>query len=264
MATRIKAKKLAPKKPVARATVPTGKALYLYGISAAKDKKPAITVPGIDGSGRVQPMKVGAFVCWVAPVDAEEFGADLNANMENLEWLADASVRHQRAVADIAEHTSILPARFGTVFLSLASLEEHVRTQQKALESALKRVAGADEWGVKVFREIAHSTGAAITADSGSDYLKKKATLMHSAENRGADEEIQKFAAELAKLARASAATGKVSGTQRDLMWQASFLLPRSKQKQWDAALKRWANRWGESRRIEATGPWPPYSFVSS
>lgn len=260
---KLPAKKSAPKKSARRAVLPSGKALYLYGISPSTGKPKAITAPGIDEGSAVQPLRVDSFVCWVAPVDANEFGAKLNSNMENLEWLSEAGVRHQHAVAEIAQKTAILPARFGTVFLSTQSLEEHIRTQKKALLAAMKRVQGADEWGVKVFREISHATAAVITAASGSDYLRKKATLMHAGESRGADEQIQQFAAELGKIARASAATGKVSGTQRDLMWQASFLLPRSKQKQWDAALQRWAKRWGDTRRIEATGPWPPYSFVS-
>jgi hypothetical protein len=267
MATRLKKslkRKSAPKKPPRGVRPTAGKALYLYGISPGSAKRKSISTPGIDGTGEVHALKMDTFLCWVAPVNAQEFGANLNANMENLEWLADASVRHQRAVSEIAENADILPTRFGTVFLSEQSLREHVRGQKKALQSALKRVSGADEWGVKVFREVTRASAAVVTAASGRDYLQKKATLMHSAESRGADEEIKAFAAELAKISRATAATGKVSGTQRDLMWQASFLLPRAKQKQWDTVLKRWANRWGETRRIEATGPWPPYSFVSS
>ncbi len=269
MAARIKPAKRsakparAPKKPAARATASFGHGLYLYGVSATQAKPASILAAGMDGDSRVHAVKVGDLLCWIAAVDAEEFGAKLNANMEDLEWLADASVRHQRAMAEIAEHASVLPARFGTVFLSRESLQQHILEQKKSLAAALKRVSGADEWGVKVFRETSRAAAAVITAASGKDYLQKKATLMHSAENRGADEEIKEFAAELAKICRASAATGKVSGNQPGLMWQASFLLPRGKQKQWDSLLKKWANRWDDSRRIEATGPWPPYSFVS-
>jgi hypothetical protein len=28
--------------------------------------------------------------------------------------------------------------------------------------------------------------------------------------------------------------------------------------------LRKYAQQWGEERSIECTGPWPPYSFVSS
>src|SRR5207253_11033189 len=52
------------------------------------------------------------------------------------------------------------------------------------------------------------------------------------------------------------------SGGLKGLQWQATFLVPRSRRKQWDATLKKFAARWDQSRRIECTGPWPPYSFV--
>ncbi len=57
---------------------------------------------------------------------------------------------------------------------------------------------------------------------------------------------------------------GKVSGGQRDLEWQASFLVRRADRKKWDDVLAKFARRWGYERRIETTGPWPPYSFVSA
>ena len=56
---------------------------------------------------------------------------------------------------------------------------------------------------------------------------------------------------------------GKVSSGQRDLEWQASFLVPRAHRRQWDATLAEFATRWSGMRRIECTGPWPPYSFVA-
>jgi hypothetical protein len=77
------------------------------------------------------------------------------------------------------------------------------------------------------------------------------------------DEELTELARALAKVAKGSAPTGKVSGAQNDLLWQATFLLPRARRKQWDAVLKKFVKRWEGARRIEVNGPWPPYSFVS-
>jgi hypothetical protein len=37
----------------------------------------------------------------------------------------------------------------------------------------------------------------------------------------------------------------------------------RSKRNQWDRVLQDFLNQWEGRRRIEVTGPWPPYSFVS-
>ena len=74
---------------------------------------------------------------------------------------------------------------------------------------------------------------------------------------------MREFAAALKKIARSSAPTGKISGAQPDLLWQATFLVARDRRKQWDQALRQFMKQWGSSRRIEVNGPWPPYSFTS-
>jgi hypothetical protein len=67
----------------------------------------------------------------------------------------------------------------------------------------------------------------------------------------------------LEKVAKDGAPSGKVSGTQPSLLWQATFLVPRSRRKQWEKVLSEFVGRWEGLRRIEVNGPWPPYSFVS-
>ncbi len=246
--------------------------LYLYGLSqvssSGKSNKgpgkisgPQIAVAGIDGSSEVKAIECAALLAWVSEVDAQGFAADLNSKMENLEWLADASVRHQRAVAAISEITELLPARFGTVFLGVDSLAVDIRSRKKQLSAAFTRIADAEEWGVKVFA-TEETARPVIEASSGKDYLQKKARAIEARGNPVADEEIKELNSALAKIARASAKTGKVSGGLKGLQWQATFLVARNRRKQWEATLKRFSARWDESRRIECTGPWPPYSFV--
>jgi hypothetical protein len=248
------------KKPPSSA--PTVGPFYFYGISAAAAGK--VSAPGIDGEHVVEELACAGLKCWVTRVSSA-FIADLERRMEDLEWLAEASVLHQRAVSAIAATTDLLPARFGTVFLNEASLTKHIESRRPAIQSAFKKVSGAEEWGVKVFVTApAASQAAAFTAASGSDYLRHKAKVIAANANRKSapDAETEALAAALTKLSRAVAPSGKVSGAQPGLQWQASFLLPRAKRKQWDTVLKQFAQRWGDARRIECTGPWPPYSFV--
>ena len=238
-----------------------GKVIYLYGITQDAGKKP-VRAPGVDGDAAVEAVPCAGFTCWMSRVGAREFADNLSANMEDLEWLAAAGVRHQRVVADIAAQATVLPARFGTVFLSDKSLEDDVKKRKRELADSLKRIANADEWGVKVFlRQQAQP--AALTASSGTDYLQKKATARQP-KSRALDKEIEAFAVALARLADGIAPGGKVSAGQRDLEWSASFLLRRSRKKQWQQVLDRFARKWRDRRRIECTGPWPPYSFVST
>jgi hypothetical protein len=269
MAAGVKNKKASGTKRVAKARVlplvPTpshgDQALYLYGVSPATAKAPAIAMVGIDGEHGVEAIACSGFLCWVTPVNAHEFAAELARKMEELEWLAESSVRHQRVVSAIAAKTTLLPARFGTIFLSHESLSGDVESRAKKLAAAFELVKNADEWGVKVFL-TAPAKPALISAKSGKDYLQKKAKAIAAERKAGPDDEVQKLASELEKVTRGSAVSNKVSSGQQGLQWQSSFLLPRAKRKQWDAVLKKYAQRWGDSRRIEASGPWPPYSFV--
>jgi len=253
----IKKKSPSPHKPAAAA-----RALYLYGFSPHGASSTAqVVAMGVDGNAPVEPLEMEKMIAWVSRVSRREFAEELSQRMEDLEWLAETGVRHQRAVTAIAAKATILPARFGTVFLAEDSLAAHAREQKPLLQKGFERVKDCDEWGVKVFAE--RPAHVAVRASSGSDYLKQKSSALKAqTQSNAADEAVQQFAAELARLAREAAPAGKVSGGERGLMWQASFLLPRAKQAQWDSVLKKWATHWGDERRIEATGPWPPYSFV--
>jgi len=242
----------------------SGRALYLYGLSqleGVSGKDEEIRATGIDGEDSVKAMEVGGLLAWISEVDSKKFAVDLPNMMDDMEWLSEASVRHQRVVSDIAERVKLLPARFGTVFLGSKSLEADIGSRKKQLDAAFKRIADADEWGIKVFVNT-EARAVMQKATSGKNYLQLKAKAIEAQANPVADAEISKLESALQKIARASASTGKVSGGLKNLQWQATFLVPRDRRKQWDETLKKFAERWDDSRRIECTGPWPPYSFV--
>jgi hypothetical protein len=238
-------------------------ALYLYGISPSGGSRSAkITSQSIDGAHPVQPLWCGDLVCWVSAVDRAGFPQEINRNRESLEWLALHSVRHQQVVAEIAARRPIVPARFGTVFSSNEALLKNVESRKRILSKVLNRIRDADEWGVKVFVDQRSLVEVPLEVHSGKDYLQHKAARLKRRPTRE-DLGLREFAAELEKIALDSAPSGKISGVQPDLLWQATFLVPRARSKQWDKLLKDFVKKWSGSRRIEVNGPWPPYSFVS-
>ncbi|HKD81711.1 MAG TPA: GvpL/GvpF family gas vesicle protein [Candidatus Angelobacter sp.] len=241
----------------------TENALYLYGVSRGMGKTPpGASSPGIDGVNPVKPLVCGDFLCWVSNVDQASFTEALERNMENLEWLALHSVRHQQVVGEVAARMAIVPARFGTVFSGEAALRANVTERSKGLAKVFNRVADSDEWGVKVFAEKQAGRPTPSTARSGKEYLRQKAAEVRQRPERS-DPELQNFVDALGKVASESAPSGKVSGAQPSLLWQATFLVPRSRQKEWDKVLSGFVERWSGVRRIELNGPWPPYSFVA-
>ncbi|MGZ4838309.1 MAG: GvpL/GvpF family gas vesicle protein [Terriglobales bacterium] len=234
--------------------------LYLYGITRQAERL-AASLRGVDGVSTVAPLEASGFTCWISRVDAVEFSDQLARNMENLEWLADASVRHQRVVGAIHERQPILPTRFGTIFLNEESLSEDIAGRKAALLAGFQRIADADEWGIRVFAQP-RPAPAASPARTGKEYLQRKATQLQAKPPRALEPEIQKFAAEIVKLAADSAEGGKVGSGQPNLRWQTSILLPRSRRSKFDSLLNRFAHNFADRFRVEGTGPWPPYSFV--
>lgn len=238
-----------------------GSALYFYGVSRGQAPRFAPALRGIDAVGEVESRACSGLTCWYSRVERGEYGERLERNMENLEWLANASVHHQRVVGSIAEVTDILPARFGTVFLSVSSMAADVAGRKTALLQAVKRIEGAWEWGVKVFTE-ARAAAPAKPAASGTDYLRQKREQLRQRSQPAAPAELEEMSAELQKAAVASVVV-RGKSPQPELLWQASFLVKRNREKTFHEILRKFATQMAEAR-IETSGPWPPYSFAGS
>jgi hypothetical protein len=237
--------------------------LYLYAISQMADgATPNIAGEAIDGTAHVEAIRCGEYLCWVSRVAKNQFADQLNEHMQDLEWLATTGLRHQRVVAELSGHLTVLPARFGTVFLSEESLAQHIKGRKRALGKAFEQVADADEWGIKVFAVASPKQPVAANDASGSDYLKRKAQLLKPRGDKKLDAEVQEFIAALTKIAVAVSPGGKASAGQPGLVWHGSFLVRRKDRKKLESALGKYATRWKGSRRIDCSGPWPPYSFV--
>ncbi len=241
---------------------PDASVLYLYGIT--RDTPSAVPhMPGVHQIAKVEPISCAGFTCWVSRVPASEYAENLATNMENLDWLSEKSVAHQRAISMIAEFTEILPARLGTVFLSESSLEADVKKRKKQISADFARVGGSDEWGVKVF-VLAPKPGSQLTKGlTGKTYLQAKSQALRSKSAAKPDREVEQFDTELRKIAADTAAAGKISGARRDLLYQVSLLIRREQRKRFESLLRKYSSQWKDQKSIECTGPWPPYSFVS-
>jgi Gas vesicle synthesis protein GvpL/GvpF len=217
----------------------------------------------VDRFATVESIDCDGVFCWISRVLATDFERNLAHNIENLDWLAETSVAHQRVIAAIGRETEILPVRLGTIFRTEASLCKHVGKRAQALKDDFARIKGADEWGVKVF-EIKPVASALPRVRSGKDYLKAKAALLPNRRPKSAGRaQLVKFERALEGIAAETAPAGNVSRAQRGLEFQMSLLVKRSKRKKLESLLEKFAREWVEERRIECTGPWPPYSFVS-
>jgi len=236
------------------------KLIYVYGIAEGRVPPPEIA-EGIDGRSPVEAVPCGSMTCFISRVDATEFGDELSVNMENLNWLASAGVRHQQVVAAIYGRASILPARFATMFSTDTALAEDVRRRKRELLAAFKAVKGADEYGIKVFA-VPASAQAGPPAASGKEYLERKSQQLQARPGRKPTPELEAVMASLKRIATDSTAGGKASAGQPNLVYQAALLVARSRRKKLEAVLADATEQLRPQYRIECSGPWPPYSFV--
>jgi len=237
--------------------------VYLYAISRMPERRvPAIAAEGVNGSSPVEAVRCDDVLCWISRVAKSDFADHIVERMDNLEWLSAAGLRHQRVVGEIAGKLPTLPARFATVFLNQASLEKHVDERRDAIHDAFARVADADEWGIKVFALAPPKLQPVKAASSGSEYLKRKAKMLQPRSRGKLEAELEAFVAALKDLAAADGPGGKASAGQPGLVWHGSFLVRRHDRKKLEATLLQYAKQWHDMRRIDCSGPWPPYSFV--
>jgi hypothetical protein len=260
MAAGVRADQLA--KSVA-STQAAAKVIHLYGVTEASGPSPKLfrDLKGIDGVAPVEPLVCGGLTCWISRVPETEFAENLVKNMQDLDWLAAATTRHQQVVSAIAEAADILPARFGIEFLNDKSLRSHIESQKSHLKADLDRIRGKEEWGVKVF-------GLPIVSlpkkkiRTGKEYLQAKSALTHRATDR-ANPELLNFAKALQVLADDIAEGGKFAAARRDLEFHKTLLLKRTDRKRLESLVRSYSRKWKNKKRIECTGPWPPFSFVS-
>src|SRR5438094_2366618 len=89
--------------------------LYLYAVTKSGAGDPP-QLRGVDGQARIEAIACAGLTCWISRVSSSEFGESFSKRLEDLDWLAVVSVRHQRAVAAIAESRDTLPARLAQFF----------------------------------------------------------------------------------------------------------------------------------------------------
>lgn len=236
-------------------------ALYLYGITETGFASALAGVEGVDGRTNIESFRHNELTFWVSRVSRREYADELQQRLESLDWLAERSIRHQRVLAELSRDRDVLPTRLGIVFLSFRSLRDYAESAGPGIRKVLERIKGCEEWGVKVFASPKRREADVTPASSGADYLKRKANSLSRAQKHAPDPAIEEFGQALAMVSKASTTLGK-SGGQPNLVWSASFLVVREEREPFEQTLRRFAAEWGDDRRIEITGPWPPYSFV--
>jgi hypothetical protein len=251
-------------------------AVYVYCVAQLAAVPARMRVPpGLPSAGCPELLELAPrLFAVVADVPLSEYSPErIEGKLRDLDWVADVAVAHEKVVEYFAGRhgATILPMKLFTMFASREKARADLRAQKNILTSALRRVRGCREWGVRIVRarrdgvparraENPHAAGA------GARFLALKKQLRDdaAAEAREAGEAAERAYRMLVPLSRSSRRRTDVPETATaPPLVDAAFLVPAERTSRFRAAAKRAAAGCRTAGAdMTLTGPWPPYNFV--
>ena len=125
--------------------------LYLYCLARlSRLPPPPLLGQGLDGQNSLAVATYQDLAAVWSPVPVEDFsGPEAEERLRDLTWIGPRVIRHQEVVAGVMRHSPVLPARFGTIFASLANLEKVLQRHSDTIAGFLERLTDQEEWAVK-------------------------------------------------------------------------------------------------------------------
>ena len=251
-------------------------ATYLYCVAHGKHPPSLARAPrGLAGTTRLRAVDGGGGL-WLVVADAPlaRYGsAAVEARLRDLDWVAACATAHEAVVEHVSRAATTVPLKLFTMFNSEARALAHIDRLRPAIERTVERVAGREEWGVRVHldetrarqleRERVSRATAGVT--SGTRFLMVKKRTREAAREalaRGRGDVDATFES----LARAADDARRrppdaVDGTR--LVLDATFLVtPRRVATFKRAARARAVQLARHGYTLTLSGPWPPYNFV--
>ena len=256
-------------------------AAYLYCLTRGGCGIPASAM-GVDGERPISVRACGEIGAVLSEVELGEFcGEAAEARLQDLAWLGPRACRHAAVIEEVMRQTSVLPARFATLFTSVDSLQQTVLEHREAITGFFTQLGDKQEWAVKGLLDRAGALrrlgspaqptpeAPAPATSPGARYFQEK-RIQGQVErdfNLRLKEFCRRAAAALAEHAgsfrerQVLAPVEAPTGAEAVLNW--AFLVLPSALEDFRVRLDRFN---GEEAfpglLLTLTGPWPAYSFA--
>jgi hypothetical protein len=233
----------------------------------------------------MESLKFDDFYAIVKYVSDSEFSEDnFKIYSANNQWVETNAREHMRVIGMIMEYSTVIPFKFGTIYHTNAGLQKFITDYSVSLIANFDNVRGKEEWAVKVYcnrkalynqidelSEAAADLEKQIMASSpGKAFLLgiKKTALVDNEMDRLCEDYGQKYYDEFKSLSEYTCLSSLLSkentGRAETMILNAAFLVRKDKvpDLKWTFnTLRKKDENYGFS--IEATGPLPPFSFIS-
>jgi Gas vesicle synthesis protein GvpL/GvpF len=285
---RASAKPAAASVPPAREPVrpepEAGTGLWAYCVARADVELTPEAAP-VHPGGVLERVVDDGLAALVSRVPMSEFGSEaLTRNLNELDWLERVARAHEAVLERALEAATIVPLRLCTIFRDADGVRRMLREERAELDAALRRLDGREEWGVKLLvdRDALQAAARGRSPDAGElerqleGSSEGEAYMLRRRLERESRDAADRLGGELAEDVHArlqdwaDAAVlsppqnRELSGHEGEMLLNAAYLVPSAKVGRLRELVDELVARHRElGIRIELTGPWPPYNFVT-
>ena len=251
-----------------------GAAVYLYCLvhraTAPRLAGAPAGLPGMSAPRAVMVTPGLWLVMAAAPLD--RYGAAaIDRRLHDLDWVSACALAHEAVVEHVARLGTVVPMKLFTLFTTEARALVHVRRRRRALAQVIRRIAGRQEWGVRIRVEAAavrrDGRPPAARALSGTQFLlrKQRAAAARLRRATASAPPVRRALRALAGLSAAArrraipAQASRLSGMVADVV----YLVATGDRARFLAAVERTRRDLAAAGfALTLTGPWPPYHFI--
>lgn len=264
------------------------KVYYVYGVVPAgfAPQRPASGIE--DADVVVERDDDRGIAALVSSLDGSEYTPPrLDDRIADVAWLGPRAAAHDLVLTWASDRGEVVPLPMFSMFNGIEAVRRMLSERGPELVKALAHVAGAREYGIRLYRVDSELLGAVTTlsprlaameraareATPGQRYLlERKLDIEKRDEMRVvgrtiADElwnDLRETSRDAVRspIPRVSAADAE-SAARGTMVLNAAFLVGSDALRPFQSVLTAFAERHeGRGFRVDFTGPWPPYHFV--
>jgi hypothetical protein len=183
---------------------------------------------------------------------------------------------HELVNETVMREFTVIPMSFGTIFRTKDDIMELLKSTSGAFEDVLEKMRDKIEFGLKVLWDREKVIARLESGDEEIRRLKEEITsnaqsstyfarmqlgrLIESALEATANGYVMDIHESLKPVAVASRSNKPIGDR---MIMNAAYLVERSREHDFDEAVKALSRKYEELLSFKYTGPWPPYNFVN-